>query len=82
MPPTQFILTGTYRIIIKHANLKRWQNIIFKCVILLDGLCFFALGFYIMYSGYKPTKGILASVDTQFKDFSILYVFGNLAFYK
>jgi len=81
-PITQFILTGTYRVIMKHANFKRWQNIIFKLVIFLDGLCFFALGFYIMYFDYRPSEGIALSIDSQFKDFSLLYVFGNLAYYK
>lgn len=42
-------MAGTFRIIIKHAKFKRWQNIIFKMVLIADGMCYFNIGVYMMF---------------------------------
>jgi hypothetical protein len=82
VPVVLFSLSGTIRVIIKWANFKRWQNIIFKLSLFLSGLCYFMIGFYIMYINYLPSKGMLPAIDASFKDFSLLYVFGSLSLYK
>jgi hypothetical protein len=82
VPIGLFVLSGTVRVIIKWANFKRWQNITFKVCLFMSGMCYFMIGFQIMYFNYQPSKGMLPSVDTSFKDFSLLYVFGSLSLYK
>jgi len=82
VPICLFILSGTVRIVIKHANFKHWQNIVFKIVIFTDGMCYFMIGVFIMYYNYQPSRGMAPAVDASFKDFSLLFVFGSLALYK
>jgi hypothetical protein len=82
VPITSFCMTGTIRVIIKNANFNRLQNIIFKIVILADGMCYFGIGFYFMYNNYSITRGMLPTIDTLYKDFSLLFVFCGLAYYK
>jgi len=81
-PFTLFVMAGAIRVIIKHANFKNWQNLLFKMIIFADGMCYFGIGVYIMYFDFKPTKGMLPAADTSFRDFSLLFVFGSLSFYK
>jgi len=81
-PITAFCTAGTFRIVIKYANFKRWQNIWFKIMIFTNGIVYFMIGAYIMYSNYKLSQGILPSIDSQYKDFSLLFVFSGMAFYK
>jgi len=76
------VLAGTIRVLIKHANFKNWQNLVFKMAIFADGLCYFGIGVYTMYINYRPTKGMVPSADSSFRDFSLLFVFGSLALYK
>ncbi len=58
-PISSFCTTGTIRILIKHANFKKWQNIIFKTSIMANGMCYFNIGVYVMYTNHKLTKGML-----------------------
>jgi hypothetical protein len=81
-PFASFFVTGTIRIVIKKVNFNRWQNIIFKIVILADALCYFVLGFFLMYTNHKKTHGMLPKIDLLHKDFSLLFVFGGIAYYK
>jgi hypothetical protein len=81
-PISSFCTAGAYRILIKHANFKRWQNILFKISIMADGMCYFNLGVYILYTNHKVSQGMDPSMDTLFKDFSLLFVFGGLSFFK
>jgi hypothetical protein len=48
-PVASFCVAGTVRIVIKHANFNRLQNIVFKIVVLADGMCYFGIGIYFMY---------------------------------
>jgi hypothetical protein len=82
VPITLFTLSGTVRVIIKWANFKKWQNIIFKVSLFISGLCYFMIGFYIMFINYLPSKGLSPVIDASFKDFSLMYVFGSLNLYK
>jgi hypothetical protein len=82
VPITFFCMTGTIRVIIKNANFNKWQNIIFKIVILADGMCYFGIGYYIMYNNFAITDGMLPSIDSLCKDFTLLFVFGGFSYYK
>jgi len=81
-PLAAFSVAGSVRVIIKHANFSRWQNIMFKIVIFADGLCYFMIAVYIMYSDYKISSGMKPQMDSYYKDFALLFSFGGLAFYK
>jgi len=81
-PICMFCNCGAYRIVIKHANFTRLQNIMFKVVNFANGMCYFGIGVYIMYFEHKLSKGMLPLMDSQFKDFSLLFVFSGLITYK
>jgi len=56
-PITHFVSFGAIRVIIKFANFNWWQNIGFKLMFFADSICYFVIGFYIMYSDKKVTDG-------------------------
>jgi len=43
-PIVLFVLAGTIRVLVKHANFTNWQNLVFKITIFADGLCYFCIG--------------------------------------
>jgi hypothetical protein len=77
-----FVICGTARVVIKNAYFNQWQNITFKFTVFGSGLCYFMIGIYIMFYDYKVTRGLSPATDTAWKDFTLLFVFGDLALYK
>lgn len=47
-----------------------------------NGVCYFNIGVYVMYTNYKLTKGTIPEMDSLSKDFCLLFVFGGLALFK
>jgi hypothetical protein len=81
-PISSFCTAGAFRVFIKYANFKKWQNIVFKITMMANGMCFFNIGVYTMYTNNKVTKGMLPALDSLSKDFCLLFVFGGLALFK
>jgi hypothetical protein len=58
------------------------KTIVFKLILFLGSIVFFSIGAYIMYVNYKITGGLNPDIDSIFKDFALLYTFGNFAFFN
>lgn len=63
---------------IAYGNWSRWEVIVYKLSVLFAGLVNFYVGFEYMNGKYKVTKGFYISLETQLKDLTYLYVFGNV----
>jgi hypothetical protein len=82
LPLALFVGLGTIRVIIKFANFSRWQNLGFKLFFFIGAICYFIIGFYIMYTDSKLTGGMNSVKDAAYKDFTLLYVFSGMALFK
>ena len=71
-------MLGTLRVMIAHCNWSRIEIIFYKLVVLFCALVYFYIGYEYMNGKYKISGGFYVSLETQLKDLTYLYVFGNV----
>ena len=81
VPFMYFLLSGNFRLSLMNYQWNRYKTIAFKIVLLSGAIVLFGIGTYIMFIDFKITDGYKPDTDSSFKDFTLLYTFGNFAFY-
>ena len=71
-------MVGTLRVMIAYCNWSRWEIVLYKLLVLFAGLINFYVGYEYMNGKYKISKGFFISLETQLRDLTYLYVFGNV----
>ena len=71
-------MVGTLRVMIAYCNWSRWEIILYKLLVLFAGLVNFYVGYEYMNGKYKISKGFFVALETQLRDLTYLYVFGNV----
>jgi hypothetical protein len=72
---------GNFRIMMLSVKWSKWRVILFKLVLLADSTVIFEIAAYYMSNDYKYTKGVDTELDSQIKDFVLLYIFGLFALF-
>lgn len=81
VPLLHFLLSANFRFLLLNYHWNRLKTITFKIVLLLGAIVLFGVGTYIMFINFKISKGLDPDIDSRFKDFTLLYTFGNFAFF-
>jgi hypothetical protein len=81
VPLLHFLLSANFRFLLINYQWNRLKNIAYKIILLIGAIVLFGIGTYIMYINYKISSGLDPKMDSRFKDFSLLYTFGNFAFF-
>lgn len=82
LPLLHFLLSASFRFSIINYQWNRFKTIAFKMVLLFGSIVLFGIGTYIMFINFKISDGLDPNIDSRFKDFTLLYTFGNFAFFS
>ena len=78
-PLEMIFFVGNFRVMMLLVKWSKWRVILYKLILLADSALFFEIGAYYLSSNYLYTGGSDTSLDSQVKDFVLLYIFGLFA---
>jgi hypothetical protein len=81
VPLLHFLLSASFRFSVINYQWNRIKTLTFKIVLLSGAIVLFGVGTYIMFINFKISNGYDPDMDSRFKDFTLLYTFGNFAFF-
>jgi hypothetical protein len=81
VPFMYFLLSGNFRLSLINYQWNKFKTVSIKIILLSGAIVLFGIGTYIMFINFKITDGYEPDTDSKFKDFTLLYTFGNFAFY-